>query len=82
VGARGPAGLTVLRFRTPGSGDTSGVLAVILFFWLGLRAALFELMAELVVVLLLLCGGGGGRARRSLDSMLAELRHRLTIDAA
>ena len=59
------------------------MLALILLFTFGLRPALFELMGELVVVLGLLGGGGGGRVRRTLESLLAELRRReLAANAA
>jgi hypothetical protein len=52
------------------------MLALILLFTVGLRPALFELVGELVVALGLLGGGGGGRVRRTLESLLAELRRR------
>jgi hypothetical protein len=58
------------------------VLALILLFWLGLRPALLELMAELVVVVLMLGGGGGGRVRRTLESLLAQMRRELATDTA
>ena len=59
------------------------MIALILLFALGLRPALFELMSEFVFVLLFLGGGGGGRVRRTLESLLAELRRReLAADAA
>jgi hypothetical protein len=61
----------------------SGMLALILLFTIGPRPALFELMSELVFLLLFLGGGGGGRVRRTLESLLAELRRReLASDAA
>lgn len=58
------------------------MFALILFFTIGLRPALFELMGEFLVALVLL-GGGGGRVQRTLESLLAELRRReLATDAA
>jgi hypothetical protein len=59
------------------------VIALILLFTVGLRPALIELMGEIVVAVGLLGGGGGGRIRRTLESLLAELRRReLATDAA
>ena len=57
------------------------MLALILLFTVGLRPALFELMGELVVALALF-GGGGGRVRRTLESLLAQMRGELAPDAA
>jgi thiamine pyrophosphokinase len=57
------------------------VVALILLFTLGLRPALFELVSELAIVLLFL-GGGGGRVRRTLESLLAQMRGELAPDAA
>jgi hypothetical protein len=58
------------------------VVALILLFTLGLRPALFELVSELAIVLLFFRGGGGGRVRRTLESLLAQMRGELAPDAA
>ena len=58
------------------------MLALILLFTVGLRPALFELMGELVVALALLGGGGGGRVRRTLESLLEQMRRELAAYAA
>jgi hypothetical protein len=57
------------------------VLAILLYLWLGPRAALAELMAELLLGVALIGGGGGKRARRTLSRFLARLRSRRTATA-
>lgn len=52
------------------------MLALLLYVWLGPRAALIELMAELLICLAVIGGGGGTRVRRTLRGFFARLRRR------
>jgi hypothetical protein len=52
------------------------VLALLLYLWLGPRAASIELMAELLICLGVIGGGGGTRVRRTLRGLLPRLRRR------
>jgi hypothetical protein len=50
------------------------VLALLLFLWLGPRAAFAELIAELLIGLAVISGGGGTRIRDSLRMFLERTR--------
>jgi hypothetical protein len=52
------------------------MLALLLYLWLGPRAALAELMAELLIGIALLGGGRGNVVGAKLHLLLARLRAR------
>jgi hypothetical protein len=55
------------------------MLALLLFLWLGPRAALAELMAELLIRSALLGGGRGKLVGATLRRLLARLRPRRVV---
>jgi hypothetical protein len=57
------------------------MLALLLFLWLGPRAALAELMAELLIRSALLGGGRGKLVGATLRRLLARLRPRRVVPA-
>jgi hypothetical protein len=58
------------------------VLAVLLYLFLGPKAALAELGAELLICVALLGGGGGGRLIRVLREWLPRRRGRARLSDA
>jgi hypothetical protein len=57
------------------------MLALLLYLWLGPRAAFAELMAELVIGIALLGGGRGKLVGATLRLLLARLRGRRAVPA-
>ena len=57
------------------------MLALLLYFWLGPRAALAELMAEVLIGIVLLGGGPGKLVGLTLRWLLARLRVRRVVPA-
>jgi hypothetical protein len=57
------------------------MLPLLLYLWLGPRAALAELMAELLVGIALLGGGPGKLVGATLRRLLARLRGRRVVPA-
>ena len=57
------------------------MLALLLYFWLGPRAALAELMAEVLIGIVLLGGGRGKLVGLTLRWLLARLRGRRLVPA-
>jgi hypothetical protein len=57
------------------------MLALLLYFWVGARAALAELMAELLIGIALLGGGRGKLVGDTLRRLLARLRGRRVVPA-
>ena len=58
------------------------MLALLLYLWLGPRAALAELMAELLIGIARLGGGGRGKlVGATLRLLLARLRGRRVVPA-
>jgi hypothetical protein len=54
------------------------MLALLLYFWLGPRTALLEIMVEFAIGAAVVggTGGGGRRLKRSAQLFLAQLRRR------
>jgi hypothetical protein len=72
--------------RSSGLGDAQrgyafGMLAILLYLWLGPRAALAELMAELLIGIALLGGGRGKLVGATLRLLLARVRGRRVAPA-
>jgi len=57
------------------------MLALLLYLWLGPRAAFSELMAELLIGIALLGGGRGRLVGATLRRLLARLRSRRAVPA-
>ena len=57
------------------------MLALLLCFWLGPRAALAELMAELLIGIALLGGGRGKLVGATLRLLLERMRPRRAVPA-
>jgi hypothetical protein len=57
------------------------MLPLLLYLWLGPRAALAELMAELLIAIALLGGGPGKLVGATLRRLLARLRGRRVVPA-
>jgi len=57
------------------------MLALLLYLWLGTRAAFAELMVELLIGLALLGGGRGKLVGATLRLLLARLRGRRLVAA-
>ena len=57
------------------------MLALLLYLWLGPRAAFAELMAEILIGLVLLGGGHGKLVGLTLRRLLARLRGRRVVPA-
>ena len=57
------------------------MLALLLYLWLGPRAAFAELMAEILIGLALLGGGRGKLVGSTLRRLLARLRGRRVVPA-
>lgn len=57
------------------------MLALVLYLWLGSRAAFVELMAEILIGLTLLGGGRGKAVGATLRLLLARLRGRRLVPA-
>ena len=57
------------------------MLALVLYLWLGPRAAFAELMAEILIGLVLLGGGRGKLVGLTLRRLLARLRPRRVVPA-
>jgi hypothetical protein len=57
------------------------MLALLLYLWLGPRAALAELMAELLIGIAFLGGGRGKLVGATLRRLLARLRGRRVVPA-
>jgi hypothetical protein len=57
------------------------MLALLLYLWLGPRAAFAELMAEILIGLALLGGGRGKLVGLTLRRLLARLRGRRVVPA-
>jgi hypothetical protein len=55
------------------------VLAILLYFLVGPRPALAELLAEVLLCAVLLGGGGGGRIVRLTRSWLGGFRAKLRV---
>jgi hypothetical protein len=60
---------------------TFGMLALVLYLWLGPRAAFAELIAEMLIGLTLLGGGRGRAVGATLRLLLACLRGRRVVPA-
>ena len=65
-------------FSRCGRGKGFSMLALLLYFWFGLRPAVSEIATEFVIGTAVLWGGGGGgrRLRRRLRLLVARLRRR------
>jgi hypothetical protein len=57
------------------------MLALLLYLWLGPRAGLAELMAELLIGIALIGGGRGKLVRATLRLLLARSRGRCAVPA-
>jgi hypothetical protein len=57
------------------------MVALLLYLWLGPRAALAELMAELLIGIAFLGGGPGKLVGATLRRLLARLRGRRVVPA-
>ena len=55
------------------------MLALLLYLWLGPRAALMEVMVELVIGLAVIGGGGGRRFMLTLRALLEGMRRRRPV---
>jgi len=63
-------------FQKPLTGDDRSMLAVLLYVWLGPRAAVAEIGAELLIALSLMGGGRGRKILSTLGLLREQMRRR------
>jgi hypothetical protein len=63
-------------FQKPLTGDDRSMLAVLLYVWLGPRAAVAEIGAELLITLSLMGGGRGRKILSTLGLLREQMRRR------